>query len=46
MECIISKQLSTTNPQRAGGIARAEKLSPFKRRQIAKKAANARWGNE
>ena len=26
-----------------GGPARAKKLSPKKRRQIAKKAANARW---
>ncbi len=26
-----------------GGRARAEKLSPAKRRQIAKKAAKARW---
>jgi hypothetical protein len=27
-----------------GGKARAEKLSPRKRKQIAKKAAAARWG--
>ena len=27
-----------------GGKARAEKLSPTKRRMIAKKAARARWG--
>ena len=27
-----------------GGKARAEKLSPAKRRAIAKKAAKARWG--
>jgi ABC-type phosphate/phosphonate transport system ATPase subunit len=27
-----------------GGVARAEKLSPTKRRAIAKKAAKARWG--
>ena len=26
-----------------GGPARAKKLSPKKRRQIARKAANARW---
>ena len=28
-----------------GGKARAEKLSPAKRKQIAKKAAAARWKN-
>lgn len=28
-----------------GGRARADKLSPAKRKQIAKKAADARWGN-
>ena len=28
-----------------GGAARAKKLSPAKRRAIAKKAAAARWGN-
>ena len=27
-----------------GGIARAEKLSPEKRKEIARKAANKRWG--
>ena len=27
-----------------GGLARAAKLSPAKRKQIAKKAAQARWG--
>jgi hypothetical protein len=27
-----------------GGIARRDKLSPKKRREIAKKAAQARWG--
>ena len=29
-----------------GGKARAEKLSPLKRKQIAKKAAQARWGQQ
>jgi hypothetical protein len=29
---------------RKGGKARAEKLSPEQRREIAKKAAAARWG--
>jgi hypothetical protein len=28
-----------------GGPARAKKLTPAKRRAIAKKAARARWGN-
>jgi hypothetical protein len=31
---------------RMGGKARAAKLSPRKRKQIAKKAASARWGEE
>ena len=29
-----------------GGKARAEKLSPTKRKAIAKKAADARWNNK
>ena len=29
-----------------GGKARAKKLSPAKRKAIAKKAAAARWGNQ
>ena len=29
-----------------GGKARAESLSPKRRREIAKQAANARWGKE
>jgi len=29
-----------------GGRARAEKLSPKKRKEIAKKAARARWGKK
>jgi hypothetical protein len=29
-----------------GGKARAEKLTPEQRREIAKKAAKARWGNK
>lgn len=31
---------------RAGGQARAEKLSADKRKQIAKKASASRWGNK
>jgi hypothetical protein len=31
---------------RMGGRARAAKLSPRKRKQIAKNAASARWGEE
>lgn len=30
----------------AGGAARAEKLSPARRKAIAKKAAAARWGKK
>lgn len=33
------------NPQRKGGRARAEKLSPEKRTEIARAAAATRWGN-
>ena len=37
----------TTEPQRRGGVkggpARAKKLSPTKRKAIARKAARARW---
>ncbi len=29
-----------------GGKARAEKLTPEQRKEIAKKAAQARWGNK
>ncbi|MCK4910439.1 MAG: hypothetical protein KAR83_02305 [Thermodesulfovibrionales bacterium] len=29
-----------------GGVARAKKLSPAKRKAIAKKAAQARWGKK
>lgn len=31
---------------KAGGAARAKKLSEGERKQIAEKAANARWGNK
>lgn len=31
---------------RKGGKARAERLTPEQRSQIAKKAASKRWGNE
>jgi hypothetical protein len=31
---------------RMGGKARAQKLSPRKRKEIAKKAASARWAEE
>lgn len=45
-----SEQSSMANLGRAGGlkggIARAEKLSPERRSEIAKKAAAARWGQE
>lgn len=32
-----------TSPQSAGGLARAEALTPQERRKIARKAAQARW---
>ena len=31
---------------RKGGLARAAKLTPEQRREIARKAANARWGKK
>ncbi len=31
---------------KAGGKARAQALSPKKRREIAQKAAKSRWGNQ
>lgn len=36
-------QIQVANPY-AGGKARAVNLSPKRRKQIAKKAAKARWG--
>lgn len=32
-----------TTPQRMGGLARARRLAPSRRRQIAQRAARARW---
>lgn len=44
-----SVPLSDHEAQRAGGLkggkARADKLSPEERAEIAKKAAKSRWGN-
>lgn len=31
---------------KAGGVARAKALSPQKRKEIAKRAAESRWGNK
>jgi hypothetical protein len=31
---------------KVGGVARAEKLSPARRKQIARKAAQARWNRQ
>jgi len=39
----IDAELSGNSPQSAGGKARAEKLSPEARTNIARAAANARW---
>jgi len=39
---IVSEALATN--ARRGGKARAKALTPRRRRQIAKKAAAARWG--
>ncbi len=45
---IVEFTEETTNVKRArsGGNARAEKLTPAKRKAIAKKAADARWQNQ
>lgn len=40
------KPMNHSEFARLGGVARAEKLSPKRRKQIAKKAAKARWGNK
>ncbi|MCK7461107.1 MAG: P63C domain-containing protein [Sphingobacterium sp.] len=40
----MSNQQSKPSRQSKGGVARAEKLSPDKRSEIAKTAAAARWG--
>ena len=45
------EDIKGTAPNRAkggkiGGKARAEKLSPSRRKEIAKKAARSRWGNQ
>lgn len=46
--CVATKKkkAAKTSPQSAGGIARAEVLTPTRRRRIAKAAAEARWGAE
>jgi hypothetical protein len=36
-------QISGRNGGLKGGVSRAEKLSPERRSEIARKAANARW---
>lgn len=38
----MSEDVSSS--RRAGGLARAAKLSPAERREIARRAARARWG--
>lgn len=41
----MAKQLGTIEFARSGGHGRAQRLSPWKRRVIARKAARARWAN-
>ena len=38
------RERTAASPQAAGGRARAERLSPERRHDIAKKAARTRWG--
>ena len=51
MQAVIDRSIREAFSERSrkaglvGGPARAAKLSPRRRRQIAKKAAAARWGN-
>lgn len=40
---IVAVYRPKPSPQARGGKARAEKLTPKRRREIAKKAADARW---
>ena len=40
-----SKAPNRANGGKIGGKARAQSLTPSKRSEIAKKAANARWAN-
>jgi hypothetical protein len=39
----MEQRLANSRGGRKGGKARAEKLSPDERKEIAKKAAEARW---
>lgn len=46
----VSEKKKSPSKRRSGGLkggkARAEKLSPAKRKAIAKKAAESRWGKK
>lgn len=43
-EPLSGKKADSSKGGKAGGKARAEKLTPEERSEIAKKAAKARWG--
>lgn len=45
IEDVKGKAPNRAKGGRAGGKARARKLSASKRKEIAKKAAESRWGN-
>jgi hypothetical protein len=42
----MEQRLANSKGGRIGGKARAESLTPEQRKEIAKKAAEARWGNK
>ncbi len=44
IEETLAKKSGRVRSGRAGAEARAQKLTPERRREIAKKAAKARWG--
>lgn len=45
-EISMEHRLANSKGGRIGGKARAEKLSPEQRKEIAKKAAEARWSKK
>ena len=45
-DCPMSERAPENTPQSRGGIARAKSLSPEARKEIAAKAASARWGSK
>lgn len=44
-DAYMSKELDEISGKAKGGVARAKSLTPYERREIAKKAASARWND-